>query len=89
MSHIRVLICCVHDPTSETMTKLAAFDLPAADVAALQAETALDDLETTTYTTGNAILRRVLQAQWEMIDAILVDQHRQAFSPCSCPCRWS
>jgi hypothetical protein len=62
MSHIRVLICRVDDPTSEQMTELAAFDLPAADVAALQAQTALDDLETTTYTTANAILRRVLQA---------------------------
>ena len=38
-------------------------------------------METTTYTTGNTILRRVLQAQWETIDAILVDQHRQAFPP--------
>jgi hypothetical protein len=89
MSHIRVLICRVDDLSSDQLTELAAFDLPAADVVALQPETALDDLETTTYTTGNAILRRVLQAQWETIDAALVDQHRQAFSPCSCPRRWS
>ena len=89
MSHIRVLICRVDDPTSDELTELAAFDFPAADVAALQPETVLDDLETTTYTTGNTILRRVLQAQWETIDATLVDQHRQAFSPHSRPCRWS
>jgi hypothetical protein len=60
MSHIRVLICRVDDPASERMTELAAFDLPSTDVSALQPETALDELETTTHETGNAILRRTL-----------------------------
>ncbi len=81
VSHIRVLICRVDDPASEQMTELAAFDLPATDVSALQPETALDALETTTQETGNAILRRTLQAQWDLIDADLTEQHRQAFSP--------
>jgi hypothetical protein len=81
MSHIRVLICRVDDPASEQMTELAAFDLPPTDVSALQPETALDDLETTTRETGNAILRRTLQAQWDLIDAELTDKHRQSFSP--------
>ncbi len=66
MSHIRVLICRVDDPATET---------------------ALDDLETTTQATGNAILKRVLQAQWDTIDATLVEQHRQRFSPCHRPRR--
>jgi hypothetical protein len=48
MSHIRVLICRVDDPASAQMTALAAFDLPATDISALQPETALDALETTT-----------------------------------------
>ena len=81
MSHIRVLICRVDDPTSDQMTELAAFDFPATDVTALQSETALDDLETTTQATGNAILKRVLQAQWDTIDAQLTAQYRQSFSP--------
>ena len=81
MSHIRVLICRVDDPASDQMTELAAFDLPATDVSALQPETALDNLETTTQETGNAILRRTLQAQWDLLDADLTDQHRQAFFP--------
>ena len=81
MSHIRVLVCRVDDPTSDQMTELAAFDLPATDVAALQPETALDALETTTQETGTAILRRTLQAQWDLIDTELTAQHRQAFSP--------
>ena len=81
MSHIRVLICRVEDPTSDQMTELASFDLPAADVTTLQPETTLDNLETTTHTVGTAILRRVLQAQWELLDAQLTDQYRQRFFP--------
>jgi hypothetical protein len=81
MSHIRVLICRVDDPTSETMTQLAAFDLPQADATALQPATTLDDLEFTTQITGNAILRRLLQAQWDSIDAQLTEQYRRSFSP--------
>ena len=81
MRHIRVLVCEVDDATPDTMRELAAFDLPASDVSTLQPETALDTLETTTQETGNAILRRTLQAQWDLIDAELTDQHRQAFSP--------
>ncbi len=85
MSHIRVLICRVDDPTSDQMTELAAFDLPATNVAALQPETALDELETTTQETGNAILCHMLQAQWDVIDAELTDQHRQSFPPSGGP----
>ena len=81
MSHSRVLSCRVDDPDTDQMTELAAFDLPATEVSALQPETALDALETTTQQTGNAILRRTLQAQWDLIDAELADKHRQHFSP--------
>lgn len=63
------------------MTELAAFDLPAAQATTLQPETALDDLETTSHTTGTAILRRVLQAQSELLDSHLTDQYRQGFFP--------
>ncbi len=85
MHHIRVLVCEVDDETPDTMRELAAFDLPATDVSALQPETTLDELETTTQETGNAILRRTLQAQWDLIDADLTEQHRQAFSPSAGP----
>jgi hypothetical protein len=81
MRRIRVLICSVDEELPDEMTELAAFDLPTTDVAALRPETALDELETTTHQTGNAILRRVLQAQWETIDAQLTEDHRQRFSP--------
>jgi hypothetical protein len=81
MRHIRVVICEVDDQIPDTMTELAAFDLPALDVAALAPETALDDLEQTTYETGNAILRQTLQARWDLVDAALAEQYRQRFSP--------
>jgi hypothetical protein len=80
-----VLICRVDDPTSATITELAAFDLPQADVAIFQPATALDDLERTTHTTGYAILRRLFQAQSEQIDAQLTQQQRLSFSACRGP----
>ena len=86
MSHIRVLICRVDDPALDQMTELAAFDLPPTDISTLQPETALDELESTTHETGNAILRRTLQAQWDLIDAELAEQHHRAFSPSRGPC---
>ena len=87
MSHIRVLICRVDDPTSEQITELAVFDLPQADVTTLQPQTALDDLETTTHTAGTAILRHLFQAQCERIDAQLTEHHRQRVSRCRGPRR--
>ena len=87
MSHIRVLICRVDDRASEQMTQRAAFDLPSTDVSALQPETVRDDLEAATQETGNAILRRTLQAQWDLIDAQLTERHRQRFSPSAHPGR--
>jgi len=84
-----VLICRVDDPTADQMTELAAFDLPQADLLALQPHTALDELQTITYISGNAILRRLLQAQWDTSDAQVTAQYRQSFSPCRCPRRRS
>ncbi len=61
MRRIRVLICSVEDETPDEMSELASFDLPATDVTTLQAATALDDLETTTHETGNAVLRHMMR----------------------------
>jgi len=83
MSRIRVLICRVDEHNPETMTQLPQFDLPETDVAALKPETALDALEALTHETGQTILRRVFQAQSDALDATLVAQHRQRFSPSS------
>ena len=75
MRHIRVLICQGDDGTPDVMAELACCDLPTPDVTTLHPETALDALEATTQDTGMTILRRLLHAQWDEIDAALVAQH--------------
>jgi hypothetical protein len=81
MSHLRVLICRVEEENPQVLSEVAHFDLPEVDVQALDPTTALDDLEAQTQQTGHAILRGLLQAQWEAVDAALTDQYRQRFSP--------
>jgi hypothetical protein len=81
MRRIQVIIREVDDQQPATAKDLATFDLPATDVASLQPDTALDHLEATTPEIGTAILRRTLQAQWEVVDAALAEQYRQRFPP--------
>ncbi len=75
MRPIRVLICQVDDGAPDLMNELACCDLATPAVAALQPETALDALEATTQDTGTTILRCLLHAQWDEIDAALVARH--------------
>ncbi len=79
MRRIRMLVCSVDEDSPGEMTELACFDFPATDATTLQPEMALDEPQTTTHETGNTILRRVLQAQWDVIDARLTELHRQRF----------
>ena len=81
MRRIQVIIREVDDQTPNHPTDLATFELPATDVARLSPATALDQLETTTQTVGTQILQRVLQAQWDVVDATLAVQHRERLSP--------
>ncbi len=81
MRHIRVLVCQVDDETPDLMSELACFDLATPDVASLRPETALDAVEAVTQETGNAILRRLLHAQWDQIDAALVARHCAQVAP--------
>lgn len=81
MRRIQVLIREVDDEQPDATRDLATFDLPATDVTSLQPETALDQLEATTHSVGTAILRRTLEAQWDVVDATLAEQYRQGFSP--------
>ncbi len=59
MPQLCVLICQRDDPASSTLTELARFDLPSPDPATVQRATTLDELETSTLTTGMLILRRL------------------------------
>ena len=81
MRRIQVIIREVDDQTLDPPTDLATFDLPAADLAQLSPATTLDQLETTTHSLGTQILQRVLQAQWDVLDATLAEHHRERLSP--------
>jgi hypothetical protein len=81
MRRIQVIIREVDDQQPAITKDLATFDLPPTDLATLQPDTALDQLEATTHEVGTAILRRTLQAQWEVLDGALAEQYRQRFSP--------
>ena len=81
MSHSRILVCRVDDACSDSMTELAAVDLPQLDPAVLAAETALDTLEATTIQAGHTILCAALQAQWAAVDAQLVEAYCARFPP--------
>ncbi len=82
MRHVRVLICQVDDGAPDLMNELACFDVATPTVvASLQPETALDVLEATTQEIGTTILRRLLHAQWDEIDAALVAQHCVQVAP--------
>ena len=81
MRRIQVIIREVDDQTLNHATDLATFDLPATDLAQLSPATALDQLETTTHSVGTQILQRVLQAQWDVVDATLAAHHRERLSP--------
>lgn len=86
MERIGVFICRFDDEQPDHVTQVAGFSLPSADVSTLQPETALDELEATTHQIGQAILRRTLLAQWELIDRALVAAYCQAYAPDEITC---
>lgn len=79
MNHIRVLICRVDD--KDEMSEVAAFDMAPLDGNKGVGEHTLDALERHTQETGNAILRRLLQAQWALIDDQLTEAYVQEAAP--------
>jgi hypothetical protein len=87
MRRIQVIIREVDDQMPDQPTDLATFDLPPTDVAALQPATALDQLETNAHTVGTQILQRLVQAQWDVVDATLAEQYRTRLSPPARPRR--
>jgi hypothetical protein len=87
MRRIQVIIREVDDQTPEQHTDLATFDLPATHVAALQPATALDQLEANAHTVGTEILQRLVQTQWDVVDATLAEQYRERLSPPARPRR--
>jgi hypothetical protein len=81
MSRFRIVLQRIDD--DERVTELDRIDVPAPDLASLQKETALDQLETQTLTSGHEVMRHLLVRQWERVDQLLVDQHQELFPPVS------
>ena len=82
MSRVRVVLWQVEDDEAgERETEVGRFELPGMDLAAVAPGTALDVIEERTHQTGQAILRRVMQAQWEAADAAAVAAHRRLSPP--------
>ena len=59
MDHIRVVICRVGD--TDEMTEVAAFEVTEIEVNKETDEQTLNELESRTQVTGNAILRQLFQ----------------------------
>jgi hypothetical protein len=82
MSHLRLLIVRVLDEQQpEQTTELHRIDLPAADPERLTPETTLNQLEALTLDTGQTVMRHLLVEQWQELDQLLVERHRQLFPP--------
>ena len=86
MSHVRVLICRV-DETDEQMTELDRLDLPPGGTGD-DRDNVLDTLEAQVATVGQRLLGRLVELQWEEIDAQLVARYRGSSRPGQCGGRW-
>ena len=82
MSRFRIVIQRIDDagPTPQ-VTDLDYIDVPAPDARLLEKETALDHLEAQTLASGHEVMRQLLVRQWERVDAQLVANHQELFSP--------
>ena len=82
MSHLYILICRREeaDPP-EQLTELHRLELPAMDVEQLTPETALDQLEAGAWATGQEVIRRLIQAQWQQVDAQVAADYQRLFPP--------
>ncbi len=82
MSRFQIVIRRIDDEDgTEHVTDLDRIDVPAPDARFLEKETALDHLEAQTLASGHAVMRQLLLRQWERVDAQLVANYQELFSP--------
>ncbi len=73
MSHLRVIICQVDDDTTEApVSELSRFDLPSVPV---DLTAPLDRIEALVARVGQCVLGRLLERQWEQLDAQAVARY--------------
>ena len=82
MSRFQIVIRRIDDEGgTERVTDLDRIDVPAPDARFLEKETALDHLEAQTLASGHDVMRQLLLRQWERVDAQLVANYQELFSP--------
>jgi hypothetical protein len=82
MSRWCVLICRREDEQQpEQLTEVHRIELPGPDVARLAAEGALDQLEADASAVGQAVIRSLIEQQWEEVDAQATAAHERLFPP--------
>lgn len=81
MSKLKILICEVDDRDENKLKEIASFDVATIDIGRWEANTGLDDLETSTEQIGQQVKRKLLEAQWNQLDQKLSNEYRQLFSP--------
>lgn len=82
MSRFQIVIRRIDDEDgTERVTDLDRIDVPAPDARFLEKETALDHLEAQTLASGHDVMRQLLLRQWERVDAQLVANYQELFSP--------
>ena len=81
MGKLKVLICEVDSEDGSKLREIASFDVEEKEVGKLEKVTALDELEGSTERIGQAVKRKLLEAQWQQIDEQLAVGYGERFSP--------
>ncbi len=81
MKKLQVLICEVDSADAKHLREIARYDVEGKEIGKLEKATALDELEGSTERIGQAVKRKLLEAQWQQIDEKLAAAYGERFSP--------
>ena len=81
MSRFSIWICRQDEDQPERLTPVRRIDVPTVSVDPRTPETTLEELEAQTLATGQVVMRQLLQAQWQALDAQCVADYQRLFPP--------
>ena len=81
MKKLQVVICEVDSEDANHLREIARYDVEGKEIGKLEKATALDELEGSTERIGQAVKRKLLEAQWQQIDEKLAAAYGERFSP--------
>jgi hypothetical protein len=81
MSRFSIWICREDEDQPERLTPVRRIEVPAVSAEQLTPETALEELEAQTLTTGQEVMRHLLLAQWQALDDQCVAEYQRLFPP--------